>query len=110
MSDDDTEHPIRIFVLDRGFVFVGRMPDVSGCGMWITAKCCRCIRVWGTSQGLSELINGPLANTRMDDVMPSMTFGVRAHIYTIDEVNQTAWAQHLKLSSGARTRRSAVAS
>lgn len=106
---DVTENPIRIFVLDRGFVFVGRLPDVTECGLWVTATDCRCIRVWGTTQGLGELVNGPKDGTRLDDLIPSTTFAVRALIFTINEVNQDKWTPYLKPSSTKKQTRQAGA-
>jgi len=110
--DDARESPIRLIVLDRGFVFVGRCPDPAGCGLWITVEDARCVRVWGTSNGLGELCSGPTSNTVLDDLVPSMTFAVRALLFTFNDVNQAAWTPHLKPSgaeqthpSGGRSRR-----
>lgn len=56
----------QIVVLDRGFVYVG---DVSNdCDGSLIIENAKNIRRWGTSKGLGELRNGPLANTVVDDV------------------------------------------
>ena len=55
----------QIVVLDRGFVYVG---DVTESDDRITIKDARNIRVWGTTNGLGELRNGPLPSTKMDVV------------------------------------------
>lgn len=102
--------PIRIVVLDRGFVFVARCPDPTACGLWLTVKDARCVRVWGTSNGLGELCTGPVAATVLDDIVPSMTFAVRALLFTFNDVDQDAWRDHLKPSAGGQTRRSAGSS
>jgi hypothetical protein len=54
-----------IVVLDRGFVYVG---DVCDEGDYVIIRNARNIRVWGTTAGLGELRNGPLANTKLDIV------------------------------------------
>ncbi len=54
-----------IVVLDRGFVYVGEVieePDR------IHIKDAKNIRFWGTKNGLGELRNGPLAETKLDVV------------------------------------------
>lgn len=54
-----------IVVLDRGFVYVG---DVTLDGEFLRITKCRNIRYWGTKNGLGELRNGPLAETKLDEV------------------------------------------
>ena len=54
-----------IVVLDRGFVYVGR---VHVEGDMVTVTNARNIRKWGTTKGLSELVNGPTTNTVLDEV------------------------------------------
>ena len=53
----------QIVVLDRGWVIVGL---VSICGEDVRICNSYHIRRWGTSKGLGELINGPLAETKLD--------------------------------------------
>jgi hypothetical protein len=55
---------VRIIVADRGWVFVGTCQDNDDGSVTITN--CRNIRVWGTTAGLGELVNGPLEGTRHD--------------------------------------------
>lgn len=57
----------RIAVLDRGFVFVGHCDSKTKPGMIIITKC-RNIRCWGTKNGLGELRDGPLADTKLDNI------------------------------------------
>jgi hypothetical protein len=86
---------IRIFVLDRGFVLVGRCENFTGMGMWVPLHDCRCIRRWGTTQGLAELATkGPTRETHMDAVAPMVTVPVRAVIQVL-EVEQSKWESHL---------------
>lgn len=63
--DIQTEnHGLALVVADRGFVWVGKAstdPD------WVHIEGARCVRRWGTSEGLNELAaKGPLTNTRLD--------------------------------------------
>jgi len=85
---------IRIVVLDRGWVYVCRMPNPDQCGMWITATDARCIRRWGTSDGLEELKGGPLAATQLSPKVKSIQFPIRAVISVI-EVEESKWNSHL---------------
>lgn len=55
---------IKIVVLQRGWVMVGRLErDGSECKL----KNASVIRTWGTSKGLGEIAtNGPLSGTKLD--------------------------------------------
>jgi hypothetical protein len=52
-----------IVVLDRGFVYVGY---ITVDDEWIRISNAKNIRVWGTKNGLGELRNGPLQETKLD--------------------------------------------
>ena len=52
-----------IAVLDRGFVYVGQIKRE---GYFVLIENARNIRVWGTTNGLGELRNGPLKDTKLD--------------------------------------------
>ena len=54
-----------IVVLDRGWVYVG---DVTITGDYLRIENAKNIRVWGTTQGLGELISGPTSSTKLDHV------------------------------------------
>lgn len=54
-----------IVIAQRGWVFVG---DVSEAGDQIVIENASCIRKWGTTKGLGELVNGPTPNTVLDPV------------------------------------------
>ncbi len=76
-----TEPPVwRIVVLQRGWVVVGRWHED---GDDITLTDASTIRRWGTTKGLGELVDGPLADTILDQVGT-----VRAHrlglVLTVD--------------------------
>lgn len=61
------ERPLgqKIVVLDRGFVYVGDVHEQEDRVLILNAKN---IRVWGTTNGLGELRNGPLSGTKLDMV------------------------------------------
>ena len=81
-----TDGDIKIIVLDRGFVYIGR---VKIDGEFIVVSSAKNIRVWGTSKGLGELVNGPLAATKLNDV-GTLRSPLRALISLID-VEQVKW-------------------
>lgn len=57
------DHP-QIVVLDRGFVYAGRVQIEDG---MLTITSAHCVRRWGTTKGLGELAaTGPLENTNLD--------------------------------------------
>lgn len=59
------DHGQNIVVLDRGFVYVGNVVEE---GDYLRVTNAKNIRYWGTKKGLGELRNGPLAETKLDDV------------------------------------------
>lgn len=75
-----------IVVLDRGFVYVGK---VTVDGNWCMIENAQNIRVWGTTKGLGELVNGPTPNTKLDAV-GNVRAPMRAVISIID-ANGDAW-------------------
>ena len=84
------KHGIQIVVLDRGFVYVG---DVTIDADFVYIENASNIRVWGTSKGLGELVDGPLPTTKLDKV-GSVKANRRALIYLI-AVKATAWIPKL---------------
>ena len=55
----------QIVVLDRGFVYVGKV-TINGDSVLIENA--RNVRYWGTKSGLGELTGGPTKETKLDDV------------------------------------------
>ena len=84
MNDEMTVNPPRILVLDRGFVLVARCPDLLNVGMYLECTEVRCIRRWGTTKGLTELVSGPTGLTQFDAVSPREIVPVRAILRVID--------------------------
>lgn len=97
--------PIRIIVLDRGFVFACRCPDPRDAGFWLAVTDARCIRRWGTTKGLGELFHGPTASTVLDARVPERVIPVRAVLDTF-VVDQEAWEPHLSAADGLTAHRS----
>ena len=85
-ADAGMNAPYQIAVLDRGFVYIGRVEwndDV------LTITNAKCIRRWGTTKGLGELVNGPLPETILDTV-GTVHVPERSLIHLID-VMEGAW-------------------
>jgi hypothetical protein len=80
----------QIVVLDRGWVYVGK---VSCDEQWVKIEGAHNIRRWGTSKGLGELVDGPKDNTVLN-ATGTVNAPLRALIALID-VNEAAWASRL---------------
>ena len=86
-ADVQTQGEIKIAVLDRGFVYVGRVSDIDD--NFLVMKSALNIRKWGTTRGLGELVNGPTKNTVLDEV-GTIRVPMKAVITLID-VDQAKW-------------------
>lgn len=72
------DRPIRIVILQRGWIFVGRI-DYDGDDMYVLHDA-SVIRFWGTKKGLGEIATGgPITDKTVLD--PAGT--VRFHVLTI---------------------------
>lgn len=69
----------RIIVADRGWVFVG---DVTDHGTHLLVTEARCIRKWGTTRGIGELVSGPTSETVLDPC-GTLEIPARAVIFTL---------------------------
>jgi hypothetical protein len=93
---------VLIFVLDRGFVVVGRA-EVSGdiIHHWHMDQS-RTIRRWGTTDGLSQLKDGPLPDTMLDPVVERLTpFRSVIDILVPTEKGVAAWEAALNKPSSS---------
>ena len=81
--------PIKIVVLQRGWVYVGRFERNGNDCKLINAHC---IRTWGTTKGLAELVNGVTSKTILDKCEGAVEFDWLTVIHTIS-VNETKWQQ-----------------
>lgn len=77
---------VRIVILQRGWVFVGVFSqDGPKCSLDNGFN----IRLWGTSKGLGELVNGPLENTKLDPI-PHTEFHELTIVASL-KVNASKW-------------------
>ena len=87
--------PIKIVVIERGFIYVGRVEtDVAAASEDdVRIGDARSLIRWGSTQHLGELVNGPLANTKLG--ARCIVRVRRQQIIHMIEVNQDAWRQHI---------------
>lgn len=82
--------PIRIVVVQRGWVHVGYL---SREGDEMVIRKAKTIRRWGTTSGLGELSNGPTKDTVLD-----IGGTIRLHplmIVQTYDVDDSKWEEHL---------------
>lgn len=86
LTTDHSDSPVRIVVLQRGWVVVGYWSED---GDEVQIRNARVIRKWGTSRGLGELVDGPTTSTVLDpaDIVCAHRLGV---VLTI-AANGAAW-------------------
>lgn len=63
-ADDAPASETQIVVAQRGWVFVG---EVSFEGDDLVIRNAKNIRIWGTTKGLGQLVDGPTGSTKYDD-------------------------------------------
>lgn len=84
----NSNSPVKIVILQRGWVFVGRY---SKTGSDCLLENAHCIRQWGTTKGLGELVDGPTSKTLLDDAGT-----VRFHelgIIALIDANEEKWSK-----------------
>ena len=78
---------IKIVVLQRGWIYVGRFErNGNDCKLHNSY----CIRTWGTTKGLQELVNGVTSSTKLDKCEGVVEFDYLTVIHTIN-VNPEKW-------------------
>ena len=83
------EGDIKIVILQRGWVYIGRFTrEGNDCKPTNALN----IRRWGTINGLPELVNGPTSDTVLDKCEGVVEFDWLTVIHTIT-VNQEKWPQ-----------------
>lgn len=92
-SDIEVTERTVIVVADRGHVWVAKAFFMEG--PWLHLLSARCVRVWGTQNGLAELTNGPLSATVLDNMMPTLVVADRA-VIAVMPCNDAPWAKYLK--------------
>ena len=90
VKEGETYHGLNLVVLDRGFVYVGYVKTDKD---WCYIDQASNIRVWGTSKGLSELINGPTSSTKLDK-SGSVKANIKSLIHLI-ACKESAWTTKL---------------
>lgn len=83
---------IKIVVLQRGWVYVGNFTRDDGTGCKLTNA--SNIRVWGTTKGLPELVNGPTKTTVLDKCDGVVEFDWLTVVHTIT-CNSSKWVGKL---------------
>ena len=88
---------IRIVILQRGYIFVARVPDPTAHVFWLPWSRRRTIRRWGTTQGLGQLCDGPTSETQLDNLVGEgcSPLGSIVEILTVSPQGQKAWAKFL---------------
>ena len=82
---------IKIVILQRGWIYIGRFErNGNDCKLHNAAN----IRIWGTTKGLPELVNGPTSKTILDKSDGVIEFDYLTVVHTIT-VNQAKWASIL---------------
>lgn len=84
-----------IVVLTSGFVFITKTLTIDEKGLTMTVV--RCVRVWGTTEGLGQLTAGPTEDTKLDITIPIVSAPLHSLVFYF-EVVASAWEKHLWLS------------
>jgi hypothetical protein len=81
------EGDVKIVVLQRGWVYIGRFERTGNdCKLHNAYN----IRNWGTTKGLAELVNGATKDTKLDKCDGLVEFDWLTVIHTI-AVNSKSW-------------------
>lgn len=83
---------VKIVVLQRGWVVVGKYEKQGEYGVLSNGAV---IRLWGTSQGLPQLAQGPLKETKLDKTEFPMRFHELTVVMTID-CEDSKWIKALE--------------
>ncbi len=83
---------IKIVILQRGWVFVGRLERTgSDCKLHNASV----IRVWGTTKGLGEIaMSGPTSSTKLDIASGLVEFDYLTVVASIS-CNSAAWIKYV---------------
>lgn len=78
---------IKIVVLQRGWIYIGRFErNGNDCKLYNAYN----IRTWGTTKGLPELVNGATSSTKLDKCEGIVEFDWLTVVHTIT-VNPEKW-------------------
>ena len=92
LSKQDLKGDIKIVILQRGWIVVGRFERLgSDCKVSNASV----IRTWGTSKGLGELaLGGPTSSTKLDVCHGIVQFDYLTVVATLD-CKEDKWASEL---------------
>jgi hypothetical protein len=79
----------RIVILQRGWVYIGKFERDTATNICKLHNA-YCIRKWGTTKGLTELVNGKTKDTILDKCDGIIEFDWLTVIHTIS-VNEKTW-------------------
>lgn len=85
-KNTNSDSPVKIVILQRGWVFVGRFKKYERDCILENAYC---IRQWGTTKGLGELVSGPTSKTILDEA-GTVRFHELTIVATID-ASESGW-------------------
>lgn len=85
-----TKDPVYIVILQRGWVVVGRLKQTRS---RVKLSGASVVRVWGTTNGLPELVDGPTSATRLDKAPLGIEYHELTEIARIPCVEEK-WAAH----------------
>lgn len=92
-EDQDQNNDIRIVILQRGWVVVGRYKRVD---QYVTLDDVFVIRAWGTTKGLGEIAqNGPISGKTILDASPQFEFHTLVEVANI-KCNFQKWKETCK--------------
>src|ERR1035437_939434 len=90
-SKPEYKGQVKIVILQRGWVFVGKMEkDGDNCLLHNASI----IRTWGTTKGLGELSEGPTLSTKLDKCNGIVEFDKLTIVATI-ACDENAWSKHV---------------
>lgn len=85
--DQSSTGPLKIAILDRGWVFVGRVTESPGAVSLTNAAC---VRRWGTTRGIGQLATeGPTKNTVLDQA--GTVTVPRSSVVAIIDAVESSW-------------------
>lgn len=85
---DSFQGDIKIVILQRGWVYIGKFERTGNdCKLFNSS----CIRIWGTTKGLQELVNGATSTTVLDKCDGVVEFDWLTVVHTIS-VNAEKWS------------------
>lgn len=88
-KQDMKEIGFKICMLDKSFVFIGRLFETET-DYWIKGGAC--IRSWGTTQGIGQIAyDGPTVETKLDPI-PNFRYPKGQFIIIIDVHNPEKWS------------------